>query len=131
MEITVSISLLLGIVAGRTVDLHLAVGDNRLDQTLLLQLLDALAGERAVDLQSIDERSDGDETVRLDILVELVGSGLVEQDGVLCLVLNLALGPLFADKSVRYCPHNWQNSDRYNYLLLLLLRSSVCGRHDD
>lgn len=77
-----------------TVDLHLAVRHHGLDQALLLQLLDALASERAVDLQSIDERSDGDETVRLHILVELVGSGLVEQDGVLCLVLDLALGPL-------------------------------------
>lgn len=77
-----------------TVDLHLAVRNDRLDQALLLQLLDALAGKRAVDLQSIDESSDGDETVRLDILVELVGGGLVEQDGVLCLVLDLALGPL-------------------------------------
>lgn len=70
------------------------MGNNRLDQALSLQVLKALAGERAIDLQSVDESGNGDEAVRLDILVKLVGSGFVEQDGVLCLVLHLALGPL-------------------------------------
>jgi hypothetical protein len=77
-----------------TVDLHLAVGDNRLDHALLLEVGKALAGQRAVDLHAVDEGSDGDEAVRLDILVELLRGGLVEQDGVLCLVLDLALRPL-------------------------------------
>lgn len=74
-----------------TVDLHLAVSDNRLDEALLLEVVQALAGERAVDLHSVDEGGNGDQTVRLDILVELLRSGLVEQDGVLGLVLDLAL----------------------------------------
>ena len=78
-----------------TVNLHLAVLNNRLDQALLLEVPEALPGERAVDLHSVDEGSDGDETVRLDILVELLGGGLVEDDGVLGLVLDLALGPRF------------------------------------
>lgn len=77
-----------------TVDLHLAVGDNGLDEALLLEVVEALAGQRSVDLHSVDENSDGDQTVRLDILVELLGGGLVEEDGVLGLVLDLALRPL-------------------------------------
>lgn len=78
----------------RTVDLHLAVGDDRLDHALLLEVRDALAGEGAVDLHSVDQDSDGDEAVRLNILVQLLGDGLVEDDGVLGLILDLALRPL-------------------------------------
>lgn len=78
----------------RTVDLHLAVVDDRFDHALVLEVLDALAGEGAVDLHSVDQDSDGDEAVGLDILVQLLGDGLVEDDGVLGLVLDLALRPL-------------------------------------
>lgn len=77
-----------------TVDLHLAVGDNRLDHALLLEVLEALSCQRAVDLHSVDESGDGHQAVGLDILVELLGGGLVENDGVLGLVLDLALRPL-------------------------------------
>jgi hypothetical protein len=90
---------------GRTVDLHLAVSDDGLDDTPLLEVSDALAGERAVDLETIDESGNSDEAVGLDVLVELLRGGLVEQDGVLGLVLDLALRPL-----------------------LLLLFTSSCGR---
>ena len=90
---------------GPTVDLHLAVRDDGLDHALLLEVVEALAGQRAVDLHAVDESGDGDEAVGLDILVELLRGGLVEDDGVLGLVLDLALGPL-----------------------LLLLLSSSCGR---
>lgn len=62
--------------------------DNGLDLSLLLEVLEALTGQGAVDLESVDEGSDGDETVGLDVLVQLVGSGLVEDDGVLRLVLD-------------------------------------------
>lgn len=79
---------------GHTVDLHLAVSDDGLDHALLLEVGDALSGQRTVDLHSVDEGGDGDQAVGLDILVELLGSGLVEDDGVLGLVLDLALGPL-------------------------------------
>ena len=78
---------------GHTVDLHLAMSDDRLDHALLLEVGQALTSERTVDLHSVDEGGDGDETVRLHILVELLGSGLVEDDGVLGLVLDLSLGP--------------------------------------
>lgn len=64
------------------------MGNNLLDLPLLLQVLEALARERAVDLETVDEGGNGDETVGLDVLVELVGSGLVKKDGVLGLVLD-------------------------------------------
>lgn len=81
------------------------MGDNGLDDAPLLEVGNALAGERAVDLETVDEGGDGDKTVGLDVLVELVRGLLVEKDGVLGLVLDLALRPL---------------------LLLLLASSSGC-----
>lgn len=71
-----------------TVDLELAVTDDLLDLALLLKVGERLPGERAVDLQPIDEGGDGDQAVRLDILLELVVGGLVEDNGVLGLVLD-------------------------------------------
>ena len=67
--------------------------NNGLDQALLLEVRDAPPREGAVDLHAVDEGGDGHEPVGLDILVELVGGGLVEDDGVLGLVLDLALRP--------------------------------------
>ena len=72
----------------RTVDLHLAVSHDLLDLSLLLEVLEAPPGEGAVDLEPVDEGGNRHDTVGLDILVELVGSGLVEDDGVLGLVLD-------------------------------------------
>jgi len=39
------------------------VSDNLLDGTSLLEVLERLAGDGAVDLQAIDEDGDGDQTV--------------------------------------------------------------------
>ena len=61
---------------------------HRLDHSLLLKVLQALAGERTVDLEPVDEGGDGHEAVGLDILLELVVGLLVENDGVLGLVLD-------------------------------------------
>lgn len=72
----------------RTVDGALAVSDDLLDLSLLLKVGKRPPGEGAVDLQTVDEGGNGDEAVRLDILLELVGGGLVEDDGVLGLVLD-------------------------------------------
>lgn len=72
----------------RTVDAHLGVANDLLDLTLLLEVSKALTGEAAVDLMTVDEGGNGDQTVGLDILVELLGGGLVEDDGVLGLVLD-------------------------------------------
>lgn len=62
--------------------------NNGLDDTLLLEVGKGLAGERAVDLQTVDEDGNGDEAVGLDILLELLAGVLVENDGVLGLVLD-------------------------------------------
>lgn len=71
-----------------TIDVTRAVGDDLLDRSLLLQVVQTSPGERAVDLQSVDEHGNGDEAVRLHILLELLAGLLVENDGVLGLVLH-------------------------------------------
>lgn len=72
----------------RTVDVQLGVADNLLDLTLLLEVGKGLAGKGAVDLQAIDEGGNGDQAVGLNILVELLKGGLLEDNGVLSLVLD-------------------------------------------
>ncbi len=62
--------------------------DNLLDDALLLQVGQASAGNGTVDLHSVDQDRDGDQAVGLDIFVKLVRGGLVEEDGVLGLVLD-------------------------------------------
>lgn len=64
------------------------MSDNLLDLSPLLKVGEGLAGKRAVDLQTVDENGDGHKTVRLDILLETVVGGLIENDGVLGLVLD-------------------------------------------
>jgi len=116
-----------------TVDLHLAVCHHLLDLPLLLQVLEALACERAVDLESVDESGDGNEAVGLDVLVELVGSGLVKEDSVLRLVLDCKC----EQKTAGSVYHRRNQSPRgaenltlsLGPLLLLLLRASRCGSH--
>jgi hypothetical protein len=66
------------------------VADNLLDLAVCLEISESLAGERTVDLQAIDEGSNGDEAVGLDILLELVVGLLVEDNGVVGLVLDCA-----------------------------------------
>ena len=59
-----------------------------LDLALLLQIIQRFPCQAAIDLQSIDERGDGDETVGLDVFVEFIRGGFVEDDGVVGLVLD-------------------------------------------
>ena len=76
--------------------------DNLLDLTLLLEIGKSTTSERTVDLQTVDKDGDSDETVGLDILLELVADGLVEDDGVLGLVLDCVrerLGQRFSSRS--------------------------------
>jgi len=70
------------------------VSDNLLDDALLLQVGQTSASNGTVDLHSVDENRDGDQAVGLDIFVKLVRGGLVEEDSVLGLVLDLSLRPL-------------------------------------
>jgi hypothetical protein len=72
----------------RTVDGHAGVTNDLLDLAASLKILESLAGKAAVDLETIDEGGDGDQTVRLNILLQLLVGGLVENDGVLGLVLD-------------------------------------------
>jgi hypothetical protein len=64
------------------------VTDDLLDLAVSLEVSKSLAGKATVDLETIDEGGDGDQTVGLNILLELLGGGLVENDGVLGLVLD-------------------------------------------
>jgi hypothetical protein len=64
------------------------VADNLLDLTVCLEVGERFPCKRAVDLQTIDEDGDGDEAVGLDILLELVVGLLVEDNGVVGLVLD-------------------------------------------
>ena len=74
-----------------TVDAQLGVADNLLDGALLLEIVESLSGERTVDLETVDEGGNGDQAVGLDVLVELVRGLLVENDGVLGLVLDCCI----------------------------------------
>lgn len=78
----------------RTVDAALAVSNDLLDDALLLQISQSSSCDRSVDLHSVDKDGDGDKAVWLDILVELVWGGLLEDNGVLGLVLDLTLAPV-------------------------------------
>lgn len=72
----------------RTVDVHLGVANDLLDLSLLLEVVQSLASQAAVDLEAVDEGGDGHQAVGLDILVELLKGGLLEDNGVLGLVLD-------------------------------------------
>ena len=65
-----------------------------LDLALLLQVPDSYPCQTPVDLQPLDEDGLADETEGGDLLQDTVVGRLVEDDGVLRLVLDLALGPL-------------------------------------
>lgn len=65
-----------------------------LDLPLLLQMPDCNAGERATDLQPLDEDRLADETEGGDLLHDTVVGRLVNHDSVLSLVLDLSLRPL-------------------------------------
>jgi hypothetical protein len=72
----------------RTVDVHLGVAGDLLDLASLLEVGKSTASQAAVDLETVDQGGDGHEAVGLDILVELLKGGLLEDNGVLSLVLD-------------------------------------------
>ena len=84
-----------------TVDAQLAVPHHLLDLSLLLQVIQRLPRQTAIDLQSIDERGDGDEAVGLHVLVEFVRGGFVQDDGVVGLVLDYLPKKKKREKSAR------------------------------
>lgn len=67
---------------------------DRLNEALVLELLDSTAGEGAVDLKTLHNSGDGNKLHLGHIGEELLVSGLLEEDGVEGLFADLALGPL-------------------------------------
>ena len=65
-----------------------------LDLPLLLQVPDRYPGQAPVHFQTFDEDGLADEAEGRDFFEDTIVCGLVEDDGVLCLILDLALGPL-------------------------------------
>jgi len=62
-----------------------------LDRSLLLEMPDSYPGQTAVYLQPLDQDRLRDELERGDFFQDPVVDGLVEDDGVDCLVLDLSL----------------------------------------
>lgn len=66
--------------------------DNLLDLTLLLQIIECLARQTSIDLQPIDQGGYGDEPIGLHVLVEFLGGGFVEYDGMVGFILDCTRG---------------------------------------
>ena len=67
------------------------------DDTLGSQLADSETGKGAADAETVNQDGGGDQLVGGDLLHELVVGGLVEDDGVVGLILNLTLGPFLSE----------------------------------
>ena len=59
-----------------------------LNLPLLLQIVQRLPREASINLQSVDEGGDCNEAVGLDVFVQFVGGGFVDDDGVVGLVFD-------------------------------------------
>ena len=78
----------------RTVNELSMMVDDSLDCTLLLEVSDRNPSEATIDLESFDEDTLRNESEGWRFLEDTIVGGLIESDGVLRLVFNLALGPL-------------------------------------
>ena len=76
------------------VDDLVVVSGDKSDLALLLQLVERSSGERAADSQLIHQGGDGDDLHSRDFVVQSLVRLLVEQDGVVGLILGLSFGPL-------------------------------------
>ena len=87
------------------------MSDNLLDLTICLEISKRFPCERAVDFQTIDEGGDGDEAVGLDILLELIVGLLVEDHGVVGLVLDCVEWSVatFVKRSDTACWRQWRS----------------------
>ena len=65
-----------------------------LDGTLLLEVPDSHPGKTAIDLQPLNQDRLRNELEGWDFFQDTVVDGLVEDDGVDCLVLDFSFGPL-------------------------------------
>lgn len=64
------------------------VANDLLDLAVLLELLQSLAGQAAVDLETVNQGGDSDQTEVLDILLETLSGLLLKDDVVVGLVLD-------------------------------------------
>ena len=68
--------------------------DDSLNRSLLLEVSNRNPSEATIDLESFDKDTLRNETEGWCFLEDTIICGLIKSDGVLCLVFNLALGPL-------------------------------------
>ena len=68
--------------------------DNSLNRALLLEVPDRNPSQATIDLESLDKDALRNESEGGCLLNDTIIGGLIEGDGVLRLVFNLALGPL-------------------------------------
>ena len=116
-------------VAKHTVDGKLRVSNDLLDDTPLLEVGESLAGERSVDLQSVDENGGSDESVGEDVLVETLLHKLVHDHGMLGLVLDYSRAETISapEPVVSWVRGGVVRTLSFGPLLLLLLSSLCCG----
>ena len=74
-----------------------------LDLALLLQIIQRFPCKAAIDLQSVHERGHCDETVGLDVFVESIRGGFVEDDGVVGLILDYCPEKAESARDLRGC----------------------------
>lgn len=90
--------------------MHSVRRNDLLDHTLLLQVGKSSSGQAAVDLELVDESGDSQEAGGLDILVESVDLGLIEDDGVVSLVLNCKVAETCASAKNVFFARCWEIS---------------------
>lgn len=87
---------------GARVDSLSRVENDRLDEALVVQIAERLAGKAAVDLQALADARDRDELAGRDLSQQLLIASGVKVDSVLGLFLDLTLGPLLLECDGRY-----------------------------
>ena len=109
--------------------------NNLLNDALLLEIVQGLAGQGAVDLQPVDEHGGRDEAVGLHVLLQLFGGVLVEDDGVvgfvldctaaICQLMSCGVGYGMACAVVIAYPCPWTTSSSASCRRLLLAPAST------
>jgi hypothetical protein len=97
---------LLGLSGGSGVDHLTSVLADATNGTFFFQMSDSGTSQRTVDAETINQDSGGDELVGWGFLDELIEDSLVENDGVVGLILDLSLGPLLLLSSSYFCLTN-------------------------
>ena len=64
------------------------MSNNLFDLSLLLQIVQCLPRQTSIDFQPIDKRGDSNQAVGLDVFVEFVRGGFIEDDRMVGLILD-------------------------------------------